>query len=137
MTKLYVSDTTQVVSVNGVSARFTAGVHRPVRPALVNACLAAGVRVVGLPEPEAASADTPDPVIVDELPPIEYDMGRQAAIVDAIELIMVDGDQGSFTANGAIRKNILDKQVGFSVSAEERDAAMASIKTALDTPSED
>lgn len=121
MTKLYVSDTTQVVAVNGVSARFTAGVHRPLRPSLVNACLAAGVRPVG----DEVEPPAPD------LPPIEFDGDRQAAIVEAINVIMAEGAKNSFTANGAIRMNVLEKQLGFDVSAEERDAAMESIKATV------
>lgn len=127
MTKLYVSDTTQVIAVNGVSARFTAGVHRPLRPSLVHACLAAGVRPVG----DEGEPPAPD------LPPIEFDGDRQAAIVEAINTIMADGAKSSFTANGAIRMNVLEKQLGFDVSAEERDAAMDSIKATVNGPVED
>ena len=127
MTKLYVSDTTQVIAVNGVSARFTAGVHRPVRPSLVHACLAAGVRPVG----DEAEPPTPD------LPSVEFDGDRQAAIVEAINVIMADGAKNSFTANGSIRMNVLEKQLGFDVSAEERDAAMESIKATVNGSVED
>ena len=130
MTKLYVSDTTQVIAVDGVSARFTAGVHRPLRPSLVHACLAAGVRPVGGEEPDT-SAPEPDS------PPVELDGDRQAAIVEAIEIIMADGAKNSFTTSGAIRMNVLEKQLGFDVSAEERDAAMESIKATVNGTVED
>lgn len=49
---LYVSKTTQVISVAGVSALFEAGVPRPLRESLVGAALAAGVREA--PEEEKA-----------------------------------------------------------------------------------
>lgn len=113
MTELYVSRETQVVgSPSGPSARFEAGVPRALRPALVPFALAAGIRPVG----DAAMAPTLEPV--GEKPSVEQ-------IAEALRAIMARGRKADLTASGQVRMNVLEKEVGYNVGAEDRDAAMA------------
>ncbi len=111
MSQLYVSDTAQVVARNGVSALFKPGVPRPLRPSLVEAAIGAGVR----------PADGKAP----ELPSKTSDRKTPEQIAASIRQIMALGNKADFTANGLIRKHVLEKEVGHSISVEDRDAAMA------------
>lgn len=113
MSQLYVSEKQQVVARNGVSALFRAGVPRPLRASLVEAAIGAGVRPADgqAPElPDKTQRKTPE------------------QIAESIRQIMALGNKADFTSNGLIRKHVLEKEVGHSVSAEDRDAAMALVK---------
>lgn len=113
MTQKYVSDTTRVVANStGQSARFEAGVPRPVRESLVPLVLAAGIK------PADGNTSTPS---TSERPSVE-------TIADAIRTIMERGHEADFTAAGLIRMNVLEKEVGHDISAEDRDAAMALVE---------
>lgn len=118
MTQLYVSPVTQVVaSPAGPSARFEAGVPRPVREALVPFAMAAGIR-----RAEDIAVQTPEVTTPQGAAPSVEE------IAEAIRTIMGRGNTSDFTAAGLIRMNVLEKEVGHDISAEDRDAAMALVE---------
>jgi len=110
----YVSDNTVVVSVGGITALFQAGVPRPLRPALVGAALAAGVREVGA-APIELPTPTNDGVTVDD-------------VVVAIRELMAEGNAKLFAANGEPKLNALKAKIGKPVTDALRDEAWALVK---------
>jgi|AntDeeMetagen192_2_1112575.scaffolds.fasta_scaffold14489_1 hypothetical protein len=109
----YISDKNVQVVRNGVTARFIAGVPRPLRPSLVEQAIGQGVR--------PANGSAP------ELP--ERDIKPSAeAVAEAIKTIKARGKQGDVTATGEVRMNVLEAEVGFDVSTEDREAAKALIE---------
>jgi hypothetical protein len=110
----YVSDSTVVVSVHGVSALFFAGVPRPLRASLIGAAMAAGVREAGAPAIDLP-APVEDGVTVDD-------------VVAAIHELMAEGDAKLFATNGEPKLNALKAKVGKPVSDALRDEAWAIVK---------
>lgn len=110
---MYVSDKDVQVVKNGVTARFKAGVARPLRPSLVEAAIGMGVRPADGKAPEL-----PEKVIK---PSIEQ-------IAEAIKAIKARGRKEDMTASGDVRMKALDTEVGYDVTTEDRDAAMALIE---------
>lgn len=112
MTK-YVSDKDLQVVNNGVTARFTAGVARPLRPSLVETAIGMGVRPADGKAPELPEKNIK--------PSIEQ-------IADAIKTIKARGRKEDVTTNGEVRMKALEAEVGYDVSTEDRDAAAALIE---------
>lgn len=111
----YVSDKTLVVSVQGVSALFVAGVPRELRESLVGAALAAGVKAVG-------EADKPAPAKAEKAE------ATVAEVVAAIRELMAEGDSKAFGATGEPKLNSLKAKVGKPVTDAVRDEAWALVK---------
>lgn len=109
----YVSDKDLQVVKNGVTARFTAGVARPLRESLVETAIGMGVRPADGKAPELPKKDIK--------PSIQH-------IADAIQAIKARGRKEDVTAAGDVRMKALEAEVGHDVSAEDRDAAMALIE---------
>lgn len=109
----YVSDKDLQVVKNGVTARFTAGVARPLRESLVETAIGMGVRPADGKAPELPQKNI--------APSVEQ-------IADAIKAIKARGRKEDMTAAGEVRMKALDAEVGYDVSAEDRDAAMALIE---------
>lgn len=112
----FVSDRDLVVaSPTGRSALLRKGVPRSLPALLQPFALAAGAKQVSGAPAQAPEKQSKAPEIGD--------------IVAAIKRIMDRGNPADFTAAGLIRMNVLDKEVGHDISAEDRDAAMAQIET--------
>jgi hypothetical protein len=118
--KLYISSR-DVVIVNGrgPSALFRAGVPRPLRPSLVNVAIGKGITAYadGDTTPRGSQSE---PVQASE----KSNIGQ---IASSIRAIMDRGSKGDFTASGSIRISALEKEVGFNIDVDDRDAAMATI----------
>lgn len=112
MTK-YVSDKDCQVVKNGVTARFIAGVSRPLRPSLVETAIGQGIR----------PADGKAP----ELPEKEIKASIEQ-IAEAIKAIKARGRKEDVTTNGEVRMKTLEAEVGHDVTVEDRDAAAALIE---------
>jgi hypothetical protein len=106
----YVSDKDLQVVRNGVTARFVAGKPRPLRASLVEAAIGVGVRPADGKAPELPKNDA--------RPSIEF-------IADAIKTIKARGKKGDVTTNGDVRMNVLEAEVGYDVTTEDREAAAA------------
>lgn len=107
----YVSDKDLQVVDNGVTARFNAGVPRPLRPSLVQPAIGMGVQPVdGDVETEANAAQD------DEAPDI-------ATVAKALKAIKARGNKDDVTASGEVRMNVLEAELGHNVSTEDREAA--------------
>lgn len=113
MAQLYVSSKDVQVVRNGVTARFNAGVARPLRESLVETAIGLGVRPADGKAPELPTKNIK--------PSIEQ-------IGEAIKRIKARGKKGDMTTNGTVRMNVLEAEVGHDVSTDDRDAAAALIE---------
>ena len=59
-----------------------------------------------------------------EAPTMDAQRQKLVAIASAINDIMDEGDGSKLTADGEVRTNVLAEELGFDVSAAERDEAM-------------
>ncbi|WP_075881455.1 hypothetical protein [Vreelandella massiliensis] len=109
----YVSDKDLQVVKNGVTARFKAGVARPLRESLVEAAIGMGVRPADGKAPALPEKD------------IKPSLDQ---IAEAIKTIKARGRKEDVTASGDIRMKTLEAEVGYDVSVEDRDAAAALIE---------
>lgn len=118
MSQLYVSDRTMVVgNGKGPTALFQAGVPRPIRPSLVEVAIGHGARPADGKAPELPTAPKPP---------------TEGEIVAAIKRIMDRGRKSDLTADGQIRMKVLEKEVGYDIGVEDRDAAMALVSAVQD-----
>ncbi len=104
----YVSDKDLQVVKNGVTARFKAGVPRPLRESLIEAAIGMGVRPADGKAPELPKSDAK--------PSLEH-------IAEAIKIIKSRGRKEDVTATGEVRMKALEAEVGHDVTTEDRDAA--------------
>jgi hypothetical protein len=108
---MFISPVTQMIALNGVSARMVADVARPLPESLVPVALLRGVR----------SADG------SATPPPETALSVEE-VAAAIRTLMEAGDSKAFGATGEPKLAALSKQLGVKVSDELRDAAWVVVK---------
>lgn len=108
---MYVSPTTQMISLNGRSARMVAGVARSLPEHLVPSALLRGVVPV-----DGGEAPSAEPTLSVE------------DVVAAIRALMEAGDAKAFGTTGEPKLAALSKQVGEKVSDALRDAAWAVVQ---------
>lgn len=97
-------------STKGLAVEFKKGVATHVPPELYNEIISIG----GVPEEELTEAEqkfAPEPT-----DPAE----REAALFEAFEALVLRNEPGDFTAGGLPRDNVLEKAVGFRISATEK-----------------
>lgn len=114
----YVSDHDLQVVANGVTARFKAGVPRPLRPSLVNPAIGMGVQPVD-GDVEAKS----QPKASEPAPEQDAHEPNIGMVVEALKTIKARGNTEDVTANGEVRMNVLSAEVGYDVSTDDREAA--------------
>jgi hypothetical protein len=97
-------------SNKGLAVEFKKGVPTHVPPELYQEIISIG----GVPEEEFAE-DEVKPVIEPTDPAV-----REAALFEAFEALALRNDPADFTAGGMPRDGVLEKAVGFRVSASEK-----------------
>ena len=113
-----------IASVMGISIAFEKGVPHHVPPYMYPEVIAAGgVPESELTEAEATGKTTDEPTDADE---------RKLALFDLFEKLVLRNVREEFTAGGAPHGAVLTKELGWSVSAKERDAAWAEFKAGSD-----
>ena len=108
---MYVSPVTQMISLNGMSARMVAGVARQLPECLVPVALLRGVTPVDGAEAPAVDAG---PTVAD--------------VAAAIRALMEAGDAKAFGATGEPKLAAISKQLGAKVTDALRDEAWAIVK---------
>ena len=109
---MYVSPVTQMISLDGMSARMVAGVARQLPERLVPVALLRGVTPAdGKPVAEAAS----------DAPTVEE-------VAAAIRALMESGDAKAFGTTGEPKLAAINKQLGTKVTDALRDEAWAIVK---------
>ncbi len=107
-----------VASAFGHSVSFKKGEPTHVPPEMYAEVIAAGaVPEEELTEPVVKKPDYPTA-------PAE----REAALFEAFEAIVLRNDSSDFTAGGNPKDSVVEKAVGFKVSAKEREAAWNKFK---------
>lgn len=107
-----------VASALGHSVSFKKGEATHVPPEMYAEVIAAGAT----PEEEITEDIVPKPDHPTD--PAE----REAALFEAFEALALRNDSADFTAGGVPRDGVLEKAVGFKVSAKEREAAWTKFK---------
>lgn len=111
-----------VATTLGHSVSFKKGEATHVPPELYAEVIATGA----VPE-----EDLPDEVV--KKPDFPTDPAeREAALFEAFEALALRNDPADFTAGGSPRDGVLEKAVGFKVSAKEREAAWTKFKIGKD-----
>jgi hypothetical protein len=111
-----------VASLMGHTVAFKKGEPTHVPPEMYADVIAAGA----VPEEELTEKDVPKPDYPTD--PAE----REAALFEAFETLALRNNSGDFTAGGVPREGVLEKAVGFKVSAKEREAAWTKFKIGKD-----
>lgn len=113
-----------IASKMGLAIAFEKGVAQHVPPAMYPEVIAAGgVPESELTEAEATGKTTDEPTDKDE---------RKLALFGLFEKLVLRNVREEFTAGGAPHGAVLTKELGWSVSAKERDAAWAEFKAGSD-----
>ena len=111
-----------VVSAFGHTVSFVKGQPTHVPPEMYAEVIAAGA----VPETELTEQELPKP---------DYptDPGeRELLLFAAFESLVLRNDSADFTAGGMPRDSVLEKAVGFKVSAKERETAWTNFKVGKD-----
>lgn len=113
-----------IASVMGLSIAFEKGVAQQVPPYMYPEVIAAGgVPESELTEAEATGKNTSEPTGKDE---------RKAALFGLFEKLVLNNVREEFTAGGAPHGAVITRELGWSVSAKERDQAWAEFKAGSD-----
>lgn len=109
-----------VASVMGLAIEFEKGVPVSVPPYMYNEVIAAGA----VPESELSDDELKTGNPDEPIDPAK----RKAAVIDAFNLIVLRNVREEFTAGGMPHQSVLAKELGWSVSAKERDVLWAEFK---------
>ena len=109
-----------IASTMGLAIEFEKGVPTFVPPNMYQEVIAAG----GVPESELTDEELKTGNPGELLDPAE----RKAALMTAFEQIVLRNIREEFTAGGTPHNAVMAKELGWSVSAKERDIAWAEFK---------
>lgn len=107
---ILISPITQMIALNGVAIRMEAGVEQFVRESLIKTAKSHGCVEVGTP------------VSVDPKPILEL---QATPTVDAIRLLVEQGNTKDFSKEGLPKVKAVEKILGYDISAADRDAGWA------------
>lgn len=109
-----------IASVMGLAIEFEKSVPTFVPPFMYQEVIAAG----GVPESELTEDELRVGNPNEVLDPVE----RKAALMKAFEVIVLRNVREEFTAGGTPHNTIMAKELGWTVSAKERDVAWVEFK---------
>lgn len=113
-----------IASVMGLSIEFEKGVPTLVPPYMYKEVIAAG----GVPESELDEEELSTGNPGEIIDPV----ARKAAIMKAFESILLRNIREEFTAGGAPHNAVMAKELGWALTAKERDIAWAEFKVGTD-----
>jgi len=105
-----VSPTTQMIAVNGIAIRMESGVEQDVRDLLVETAISQGCTKVGAR-------------IRAKTKPVEETQPAATPIVDAIGLLVEEGNPKNFGRDGTPKVRAVETLLGYDISAADRDVA--------------
>lgn len=118
--KFVMHKTRVIASVMGLSIEFEKGVPTFVPPYMYQEIIAAG----GVPESELSDEELKTGNPNEPLDPAE----RKAALMKAFDQIVLRNVREEFTAGGSPHNAVMAKELGWTVSAKDRDAAWAEFR---------
>lgn len=118
--KFVMPRTCVIASTTGLAIEFVKNVPTLVPPSMYREIVAVG----GVPESELSDDELKSGNPNEPADPIE----RKSAIMKAFERVALRGAREEFTAGGSPHNAVMAKELGWAVSAKERDAAWAEFK---------